>query len=344
MTTAQPIVTADSWTEHVPWIDRPDADIEAYIEALPKLPKYDLKKKLYEWKERGVVIFEREVSHDLIDVALDDIHYLHENFKDYDIGVEIRGEQTLSNLMDEFPKNMTGIKLNHLHCYSRAAAEISLTKNVQDFFTHIFQSPAAVLQSLTFWHGSEQWTHIDYPYVCQQKKLPYMAASWTALEDIKPGSGPLGYFPGGHKPEISGFFDWGGGSILLREDSTETPNQFAHFLDSQMEKAGLSPESFYPKKGDVLVWHGNLPHRGMPVENPNLTRKSYVTHFTAEPLVPDWLKNAKHEGGPLGIFLNGASAYVEPSKYSSKRLPSWDKEMPIAPRGFFKKLRNKFRV
>ena len=324
MTQSLPLVTSREWTDNVPWIDRPDADIDGYVNALPKRPNYDLRKKLYEWRERGVVVFEREVSHVLIDTMLGDIDFLHTHFKDYDIGVEIRGQQTTANAMDEFPENMTGIKLNHLHCYSRAAAEISLSKNIQDFLSHIFQSPGAVLQSLTFWRGSEQATHIDYPYVCQQKKLPFMAASWTALEDIVPGSGPLGYFAGGHKPDVSKFYDWGEGSILLTENSVGTPTEFAKFLDAQMQNAGLKPECFYPKKGDVLVWHGNLPHRGMPVDDRALTRKSYVTHFTSQEHTPDWLKNEGFSDGPVGVFKNGGAAYVEPSKYASKKLPSWD--------------------
>lgn len=315
----------------MPWIDRPSADIDGYVDALPKRPNYDLRQKLHDWRSRGVVIFEREVSHRLIDDMLSDINYLQAHFKDYDIGVEIKGKQMTANALDEFPESMTRVKLNHLHCYSRAAAEISLSHNVQDFLSHIFQSPAAVLQSLTFWRGSEQPTHIDYPYVNQQKKLPYMAASWTALESIKRGSGPLLYFPGGHKVETSGFYDWGDGAITMGEASTGTPLQFADYLDKKMAEKGIEPEVFYPKKGDVLIWHANLPHQGTAVKKHKLTRKSYVTHFTSTEHVPDWLKNESYADGPVGTFLNGAAAYVEPSMYNSKKLPSWDKDY-LAPK------------
>ena len=318
-------VGAENWAEHTPWIDSENPDIDGYVKSLAHPPAYDLRQKLYDWHNKGVVIFEREVAPVIIDELLSDIMHLHQNFQDYDIGVEVKGQQLRTGDLSEFPEDMTGIKLNHLHCYSRAAAEISLTKNVQDFFFHIFQSHAATLQSLTFWRGSEQATHIDYPYVCQQKKLPFMAASWTALEDIEPNAGPLGYFPGGHKTNISGFYDWGQGSITYGETSTGTPTQFAHYLDHRMENANIEVESFNPKKGDVLVWHANLPHRGMPVNDYSLTRKSYVTHFTSQEHVPDWLKNEGNPDGPVGVFKNGGAAYVEPSMYESPKLPSWNR-------------------
>ena len=39
------------------------------------------------------------------------------------------------------------------------------------------------------------------------------------------------------------------------------------------------------KKGDVLVWHANLLHGGMPVVHPALTRKSMVAHYFAEGVI-----------------------------------------------------------
>jgi ectoine hydroxylase-related dioxygenase (phytanoyl-CoA dioxygenase family) len=61
------------------------------------------------------------------------------------------------------------------------------------------------LQSLTFYKGSQQSIHVDYPYVRCQTQLAKLAASWIPLEDIHPESGPLVYYPGSHKTEISDF-------------------------------------------------------------------------------------------------------------------------------------------
>ena len=46
------------WTADLPWIDRNDADIDAYVSSLPKQPNYDLRGYLKRWRDRGLVTFE----------------------------------------------------------------------------------------------------------------------------------------------------------------------------------------------------------------------------------------------------------------------------------------------
>jgi ectoine hydroxylase-related dioxygenase (phytanoyl-CoA dioxygenase family) len=36
---------------------------------------------------------------------------------------------------------------------------------------------------------------------------------------------------------------------------------------------------FLAKKGDVFLWHGMTLHGGSEIENPQLTRKSFVIHY-----------------------------------------------------------------
>jgi ectoine hydroxylase-related dioxygenase (phytanoyl-CoA dioxygenase family) len=199
-----------------------------------------------------------------------------------------------------------------------------LTAEVVDFLSHIFGGPAAVSQSLTFWRGSEQPIHIDYPYVRQQKRLAYVAASWTPLEDIHADAGPLRYYPGGHKPERSGFYDWGDGAIVYdAEVASRTPMDFAHYLWDRMRETSVEPVEFCPKRGDVLLWHGNLPHEGSKVKDPTLTRKSLVTHYTAHDDLPDWMRVPGAKALNRGVFANGACAYEYPWLVGRKKLPSW---------------------
>ena len=37
--------------------------------------------------------------------------------------------------------------------------------------------------------------------------------------------------------------------------------------------------SFLPKKGDAIIWHGRLIHRGANPRNNDLTRKSLIGHY-----------------------------------------------------------------
>lgn len=319
-------VAAETWDTNVPWIDRADADVSGYVASLAQLPDYDLHEKLCHWRDNGFVVFEGVVSEDLIDQYLRDVDHLIQRYEDYEIPIEIRGTQMSSRDMESFPADMTGVKLNQMQCFSRAASKLSLTPHVQDFLHHVFQGPSSVCQSLTFWRGSEQAIHIDYPYVCQQTKLGYLAASWIPLEDVHPEAGPLAYYPGGHKIQKSGFFDWGDGSIVYTDQSNRTPTDFARYLEQRMKEAGIARQEFFPKRGDVLIWHGNLPHEGTAVRDPRRTRKSYVTHYTAEATLPDWMRNFDERGQPVGVFENGGLSYRYKWFDGTVCLPSWENE------------------
>jgi phytanoyl-CoA hydroxylase len=311
------------WMHDRPWIDNADAKIDAYVDSLADPPSYDLRAKLRHWHDFGFVTFEHVVPLDLIDAMLADIAEFKSNFSRYQIPIEVRGQQIQSTDVSSFPEGETGIKINQIHCFSRAAALLSLTYEVTDFLSHVFLAPAAALQSLTFWRGSQQPIHIDYPYVRVQKKLAYLAASWIPLEDVHADAGPLGYYRGGHKVERSGFFDWGDGSIVNDEKSKRTPMDFAHHLWARMENEGIKLEEFCPKRGDVFIWHGNLPHEGTKVRNPDLTRKSYVTHFTSLPNLPDWMEHTHADAAERCVNAHGGYAYINRTFASRPRLPSW---------------------
>ncbi len=325
-TSLETVVPKEAWMSDVPWIDRDDCDIDAYVDALSVKPDFDLAEKLRLWRDEGIVVFEQVVSQGLIDMYLEDIDALVRDYDRYEIPIEIRGEQMSSRDIDGFPSGMTRVKLNQMHCFSLAAARLSLTPVVTEFLKHAFGLSPSVCQSLTFWRGSEQPIHIDYPYVRQQTKLSFLAASWVPLEDIHPDAGPLAYYPGGHKLDRSGFFDWGGGSIIYDENSTRTPGDFARYLQDRMAEQEIPRRQFCPKRGDVLLWHGNLPHEGTSVRNAELTRKSYVTHYTAESTLPDWMRNYDQEGQPIGVFENGGYSYRYRWFDEQPTLPSWRRE------------------
>lgn len=311
------------WMHDRPWVDLPGADVDAYVRSLKRHPPYDLAAKLKSWQANGYVIFEKAVSDAAIEGYLADIATLMQDFDRYRIGIEVRGKQLVSSDLERFPDDLTGVKLNHMHCFSKHAALLSLTPQVTDFLGHVFGNPASVCQSLTFWRGSEQPIHIDYPYVRQQSPLSYLAASWIPLEDVHPDSGPLGYYPGAHNVEKSGFFDWGDGEIIQLEHAKHSPSEFSKYLGDRMTRLGIERQVFCPKRGDVLLWHGNLPHEGTAVKNSALTRKSYVTHYTAERALPGWMRNHDEFGKPIGVFENGAYCYRSPWYDADPVLPSW---------------------
>jgi phytanoyl-CoA hydroxylase len=207
------------------------------------------------------------------------------------------------------PFSSTGIKFNCVERLSLAARRLSMNSFVCDFLGHVFLDAPAMLQSLTFWRGSQQPAHLDYPYVSVQTRIPHLAASWTALEDVHADAGPLAYFPGSHKIGLIPPYDWGGGSVILTPESTRDVLEFTAHLAEQREKLALRREVFLPRRGDVLIWHGNLLHEGLPVRDFSRTRRSYVTHFTSRGSYPPG-------HGSVDVF-------ERPVMQERLRLPSW---------------------
>jgi hypothetical protein len=76
-----------------------------------------------------------------------------------------------------------------------------------------------------------------------------------------------------------------GGRIWVEYDDPELLH-FSDDLHARAKDAGLCNERFLPKKGDALVWSASLMHGGSPVEHPNQTRKSLVTHYCPADLQP----------------------------------------------------------
>jgi len=273
------VLTRQDYEASRPWIDLDSPDIRSYLAGVSDDVGYDLERKLTEWHDRGVVSFEKVVDVALVDALLNDVEYLRRHHRDFELIAENRGLQRPITEFTEQELDSSGVKFDSIHTISRAAAKLSLTKAVMIFLRHVFRAPPCALQSLTFYRGSQQPAHIDYPYVRCQTRLAQLAASWIPLEDIHPDSGPLAYYPGSHHPDVSGFFDWGGG-IVMEPDSKRTPMEFAEYLWSRVRETRTPPEVFLPRKGDALVWHGNLIHEGTAIKDVKLTRKSYVTHYT----------------------------------------------------------------
>jgi hypothetical protein len=152
---------------------------------------------------------------------------------------------------------------------------------------------------------------------------------WCALEDIHPDSGPVYYVPGSHR-SIS--------ANLEREVLTENPELLA-LLQSQMKPttaldffAATKPLWNYVKqrkiptavlecgaqrtvnplrKGDIVVFSSDVVHGTARCNNPNLTRKYFVSYWSGESAV--WYHSRSY-WGPLHDYRcpeNAVSAPVE---------------------------------
>lgn len=272
---------------------------QSYAESLPlaeRLYRQDpeLAAKIYSkdvlrFLKDGVIIFPGVMDLSTIDSFDHDLESLARNKTDPLFSrVEVDGPRKyydarfLANLdITDFRAEPPGLKLLDLQRFFSSAKALSFADPVVDFLEELFGASPALIQSLTFWKGSEQTVHQDFSYVHHHRRIGELAAAWIPLEDIQADAGPLIYYKGSHFPDRLGFFDWGNSSILAnRNAGGGVFDAYRNHLHRIVEANNFKPSVFLPKRGDVLIWHGALIHGGMAMSNPELTRRSLVCHYT----------------------------------------------------------------
>jgi ectoine hydroxylase-related dioxygenase (phytanoyl-CoA dioxygenase family) len=127
--------------------------------------------------------------------------------------------------------------------------------------------------TLNFTYGSQQALHQDSA-VFHIVPPNFLIGAWLACEDIDPRSGPLVFHPGTHRePMYPGFDNY------PQTNFRTTPDQKAYTAWANEVAARYARKLFTPKKSEILLWNGKLIHGGSAVEQPGMTRKSYVCHY-----------------------------------------------------------------
>lgn len=223
----------------------------AEIKAKGLPPKVE--KALLDIRENGVAVVPANISHEDCDTVVRD-------FNNY-IGS--------SNQAQEY-RDEHGLheRLCNLQLISEAAKRICFNKGTTEILQAAFESEFTVVGSLFFEKGSTQSIHRDTPAFFTNPLNHYFGV-WNALEDISVGSGPLMYYAGGHKLVSDK-------SLYL--DENININNYFNAVEDACRQAGLELVEFYPKKGDTLVWHPQLPHGGGEITNKGSSRRSLVFH------------------------------------------------------------------
>ena len=306
------VKTPKQWNATRPWIDRDGADIDA-VRGDEHLGTSRLQQLLRDWRRDGIVVLENAVSQAAIDALIADTDRFIDDPGRFPISLDVDGQM---REMREFSsaelRSRSRLKFYALVQFSKAARELSLNPVIMTFLRAVFRDRPSPMSSLTFVRGSQQPPHADYAYVFRQKHLPVMAASWIPLEDVRPEAGPLAYYPGTHRVEKFGLYDFPGEGIYTKSGSEAAVSGFTEWLYHRLDEGGYERKLFTPKKGDVLIWHAALVHEGIPIEDEHATRWSHVSHYTGESCMPPDHVKRDRRGRPVAIEHGGGVIFQYP--------------------------------
>lgn len=219
--------------------------------------------QLLQWHKTGFLIWEKFLDEDTVDTINHDIDCLLEK-KEVDF-------------------NYTHRKIFNAYQQSYTIRKVIKDKQLLNILSFILDKKVIPFQTINFLKGSEQLAHSDSIHMSTFPQ-GYLIAAWFALEDISIEQGPLSYFPGSHLLPYINNSDYknNGNAFMVDGNANE---KYEQKMQDIIRQHTLQKEIFTAKKGDVLIWHGNLIHGGEAMLNKTLSRKSMVVHYFAEDVI-----------------------------------------------------------
>mmetsp|Transcript_43433 Transcript_43433/g.127785 ORF Transcript_43433/g.127785 Transcript_43433/m.127785 type:complete len:167 (-) Transcript_43433:161-661(-) len=125
-------------------------------------------------------------------------------------------------------------------------------------------------------------THADIIFHDTWPQRALLVGTWLALEDVSDTAGPLVYFNRSHTKGL-----WDFAALNLTDASmisrlNNPYSTYAHTLHEEVRRRGMEPTAALLKRGQLLIWKGNVLHGGSQVLDWNRTRKSITTHYFLE--------------------------------------------------------------
>ena len=190
------------------------------------------------------------------------------------------------NNLDKMPKklrrNIELPRVINIHSEVEEFRDIiSKNKELTNFVSTLLGYQMSVYTSLTFKYGTEQPLHIDTP-VFRTAPEDFYFGVWIALEDSTTENGCLRALKGGHSVERvdpDSFFE--SQEMNAVDIPPSARGLWAPYQDqtvAKCKKHGCEEVLIPAKKGDVVIWHPQLPHGGSAIKQENKTRYSAVYH------------------------------------------------------------------
>jgi len=200
--------------------------------------------------------------------------------------------------------------------------DLCLYQPLMDMLQHIIGEPVGLHLNLTGWVSTDRDWHQD-DYLNPPEVNGHYVAVWFALDKIKPDCGPFQFVPGSHR--------W----PLIRQDRvisllgldssdrtwpSRSERMLTPFVECEIARRGLEVERFLGDKGDVLIWHARLAHRGSHAERPGAERRAIISHYSALTRRSDMPVVRRHPGGGHYFVLTSPNSPTDVFGQSAVRL------------------------
>lgn len=170
---------------------------------------------------------------------------------------------------------------------------------------YLIGEPAGVHLNLTGWVSTQRDWHQD-SYLNPPHVGDFYAAVWVALGDIDPRSGPFQYAPGSHRwPQVTREHVARVVDISDPRWPKQSETILSPLFEREIAERGAEIITYLPKRGDVLIWHGRLLHRGSRPQSNGAYRPSLIAHFSGVNHRPDMPEAVQHESGGWFFPITG---------------------------------------
>lgn len=228
-----------------------------------------------DWNDEGVIILKSHFSDEMID-AYKDEWKASNGFEFIEFVGEMDGGPGLGILHAKRPIGWTET------AYMRYPSLMDLCTDpgIAAELEKLLGEPAGVHLNLTGWISTFRNWHQD-TYLNPAHVGDYYAAVWIALDDVHPDAGPFQYVGGSHR--------WNRltqekiGTVVNLSDPMwpqHTEAILTPLVEEETAKRGAEVTTYLPKKGDVLIWHSRLYHRGSVPNLPGAYRGACIAHFS----------------------------------------------------------------
>lgn len=169
-----------------------------------------------------------------------------------------------------------GLRLLDAWTFDDDVRAIATNPRIARILADVFGRRAWPFQTLNFPVSTQQHFHSDSVHFSSIPEK-FMCGVWVALEDVTEDAGPLVYYPTTHRWPI--LYNDQIGVRITGNSVQHSQGLYEEVWQALVEKFQIAPKYFCPKRGEALIWLGNLLHGGARQRNPSLSRWSQVTHY-----------------------------------------------------------------